>query len=201
MKRLLLILLLSCGLAQAAPDLAQSVRERLTQPAVLRGDFEQSKQVQGFARPLVSRGSFLVARERGVLWQVRTPFASQLRLTRDEIVSTQEGGAVAFRLDAGKEPAVRMINGLMFSLLNGDVSALSEHFRIEGHVEGRSWQLQLVPRQAALTRLMTRVELVGDSHVRSIRIDEANGDRTTIRFSAQSSEPARLSPDEAARFD
>ena len=204
-----LLLALACCLgampaSRAAPGaeaaVVQAVRERLVQVPVLRGEFEQSKQVQGFAKPLVSRGSFLVARERGVLWQTRTPFASQLRLTRDEIVATQNG-AVAFRLDASKEPSVRVINGLMFSLLNGDLGGLAEHFRIEGAAEGRAWRLQLVPRQAALARLMNRIELAGDQHVRSIRIDEANGDRTAIRFSAQSSEPAALQADEAARFD
>jgi len=186
--------------AHAVPDLSQAVRERLQQVPVLRGEFEQQKQVQGFAKPLVSRGSFVVARERGVLWQTRTPFASQLRLTRDEIVATQNG-AVAFRLDAGKEPAVRVINSLMFALLNGDLSGLAEHFKIEGTTEGKGWALQLTPRQAALAKLMSRVELGGDQHVRSIRIDEANGDKTVIRFSAQSSEPAKLTVDEAARFD
>lgn len=201
MKRIwLLTLALFFSPAYAAQDLAAAVRERLQQVPVLRGEFEQLKQVQGFAKPLVSRGSFVVARERGVLWQTRTPFASQLRLTRDEIVATQNG-AVAFRLDAGKEPAVRVINGLMFALLNGDLSGLAEHFKIEGTAEGKVWALQLTPRQAALAKLMSRVELGGDQHVRSIRIDEANGDKTVIRFSAQNSEPAKLTGDEAARFD
>jgi Outer membrane lipoprotein carrier protein LolA-like len=200
MRTLIVWLLLCCGGAHAAQDLTTAVRERLVQAPVLRGEFEQHKQVQGFAKPLVSRGSFLVARERGVLWQTRTPFASQLRLTRDEIVATQDG-AVAFRLDASKEPSVRVINGLMFSLLNGDLGGLAEYFKMEGSVEGRGWDLQLTPRQAALAKLMSRIELAGDQHVRSIRIDEANGDKTVIRFSAQRSEPAALSPDEAARFD
>lgn len=188
------------GSVHAAPELAQAVRERLVQVPVLRGEFEQSKQVQGFAKPLVSRGGFVVARERGVLWTTRTPFASELKLTRDEIVATQNG-AVTFRLDAGKEPSVRLINGLMFALLNGDLGGLASYFDIGGNVEGRRWQLQLKPRQVALAKLMTQIELSGDQYVRNIRIDEASGDRTQIRFSAQSSEPAHLSAEEAKRFE
>jgi len=189
------------GPAWAATDLAAAIKQRLVEAPVLRGEFEQSKQVQGFAKPLVSRGSFVVARERGVLWLTKTPFASQLRLTRDEIVATQNG-AVAFRLDAGKEPAVRVINGLMFSLLNGDLGGLAELFKLDGTADaGKGWQLSLTPRQSALARLMSSIELSGDSYVRSIRIDEANGDRTVIRFSGQSSEPTKLSAEEAGRFD
>lgn len=185
----------------SGPELAAAVRERLQQPAVLRGDFEQSKQVQGFAKPLLSRGDFVVSRERGVLWRTKTPFASNLRLTRDEILATQGNGAVAFRLDAAKEPTVRIINSLMFSLLNGDIAALSEYFRIEGQIDGRRWQLQLQARQPALAKLFKAIELSGETHVNRIRLDEANGDLTQLRFTAQRSEPARLSADEATRFD
>ena len=200
MRFIALVFAVMFGSAHAAPDLAQSVRERLVQAPVLRGEFEQQKQVQGFAKPLVSRGSFVVARERGVLWLTKTPFASQLRLTRDEIKATQNG-AVAFRLDASKEPSVRVINGLMFALLNGDIGGLAEHFKIEGRAEGKSWQLQLTPHSAALAKLMTSIELNGEAQVRSIRIDEANGDKTVIRFSAQSTEPAQLNADEARQFE
>ncbi|WP_255989072.1 outer membrane lipoprotein carrier protein LolA [Chitinolyticbacter albus] len=200
MRCLVALLLGLVTLVAPAADLAQSVRERLAQPPVLRGEFEQRKQVAGFKKPLLSRGDFIVARERGVLWRTTSPFASQLRLTRNEIVATQ-GGQVAFRLDAAKEPSVRMINALLFALLNGDIDALTEHFGVDGEASGQQWQLVLTPKSAALARLMTRVSLSGDQYVRQIDIAEANGDRTAIRFSAQHSTPSRLSGEEAARFD
>lgn len=194
------LMLLLAGATVLATDLTSGVRERLLQPAVLRGEFEQSKQVAGFKKPLLSKGSFLVARERGVLWRTREPFASVLKLTRDEIVATQDG-QVAFRLNASKEPSVRVINGLLFALLNGDVNGLAEHFQISGEVHGKDWQLSLTPKQAALAKIMRKIALNGDSYVRHIDIAEANGDQTTINFSAQSAEPGKLSADEAAQFD
>jgi hypothetical protein len=200
MNRLLISLLLLFALLPVqAADLASDVRERLSQPEVLRGEFEQAKTVQGFAKPLVSKGDFLVARGKGVLWRTREPFASELRLTRNEIQATQ-GGAVSFKLDAGKEPAVRLINSLMFALLNGDVSQLSELFSLSGSTQGRSWTLQLAPKQAGLAQLLKHVELQGDGLVRRVLIDEANGDKTVIRFLNPRSEPASLSAAEAARF-
>ncbi|WP_164521448.1 outer membrane lipoprotein carrier protein LolA [Iodobacter ciconiae] len=188
------------ALSSHAADLAVSVKERLVQPEVLRGDFEQNKQVSGFKKPLVSRGDFLVARDSGVLWRTQTPFASTLKLSRDEIVAKQEG-AVTFRLSASKEPSVRMINGLLFSLMNGDVSSLGELFKIEGSVSGKAWQLTLTPRQAALGKIMRKIELSGDQFVRRILLDEASGDQTLIRLSAQNTEPAKLSKDERIRFE
>ncbi|WP_165928638.1 outer membrane lipoprotein carrier protein LolA [Iodobacter fluviatilis] len=183
-----------------AADLASSVKERLIQPEILRGDFEQNKQVSGFKKPLLSRGDFLVARDLGVFWRTKTPFASSLKLSRDEIVAKQDG-AVAFRLSASKEPSVRMINGLLFSLMNGDIGSLGELFKIEGSVSGKSWQLTLTPKQAALSKIMRKIELSGDQFVRRILLDEANNDQTLIRFTAQNTEPATLSSEERARFE
>lgn len=191
-------LVLACT-AHAA-DLAAEVRQRLAQPQVLRGEFEQAKQVRGFKKQLLSKGDFLVARERGVIWRTREPFAGVLKLTPNEIVATQ-GGDVAFRLSASTEPTVRVINGLMFSLLNGDVAALGEQFVVSGSVDGKAWSLVLVPKQVAFAKILTRVELGGDQYVRRIVMDEANGDKTTIAFHAQGSDPAKLSLEEAKRFD
>ncbi len=194
------LLLLFVALAANAADLIADVRARLTQPSVLRGTFEQSKQVVGFKKALLSKGDFLVARDKGVVWRTREPFASVLKLTPNEIVAKQ-GGEVAFRLSANTEPTVRVINGLMFSLLNGDMAALAEQFKIAGGIEVKSWSLTLLPKQAAFSKVLTRIELNGDQYVQRIAIDEANGDRTVIQFHKQTPDPAKLSADEAAQFD
>jgi len=201
MKRLTLAcaLIVLASLANSA-DLLTDVRARLGQPAVLRGEFEQSKQVAGFKKALLSKGDFLVARERGVIWRTKEPFAGVLKLTPNEIVATQ-GGELTFRLSANAEPTVRVINGLMFSLLNGDIAALAAQFDMQGSVEAKSWSLTLAPKQAAFAKILKRIELSGDLYVRRIAMDEANGDRTLIQFHKQTPEPAKLSADEAARFD
>ena len=192
---------LSCYVtsAHAAPELAAQVAARLAHPAVLRGEFEQQRQVQGFAKPLVSRGSFVVARGQGVLWDTRTPFASQLVLNRTQIRATQDGAA-AFRLDASTEPAVRVINGVLFGLLDGDLQALAAHFRVDGQADAKGWQIRLEPKDAAIARLMSRIELDGDQYVRRIRILDASGDRSSLVLSAQR-EDAALQPEEAKRLE
>jgi hypothetical protein len=196
----LLIVALVLGCAAQAADVATDVRSRLSQPSVLRGEFEQVKQVRGFKKQLLSKGDFLVVRERGVVWRTREPFASVLKLTPTEIVATQ-GGDVAFRLSASTEPTVRVINSLMFSLLNGDVAALGEQFALSGTVDAKSWSLVLIPKHAAFAKILTRVELSGDVYVQRIVMGEANGDKTSISFHGQRPDPAKLSPEEARRFD
>ena len=191
--------------AAAAPAadtaaLAGAIGSRLAQPAVLRGRFEQTTQVAGFSRPLRSNGDFLVARDHGVLWHTREPFAGELRLTREAIVATQDG-QTAFRLSADEEPTVRIIIGLMFSLLNGEVDRLAEHFTVDGQAGDAGWELALKPRQPGLAKLLSGVDLQGDRHVRRIVLEEANGDRTEIVFSDQRDAPPTLTAEEAARFE
>lgn len=189
MKRRLLLLLLLASLlpawgsqaAPAAPDLAQSVRERLQQPEWLRGEFTQTKKVPGFSKPLVSSGNFVAARGRGVLWRTLKPFASELRLTQNEIRASQ-GGQTSMRLDASREPAVRLITTLMFALLNGDVSSLAELFELNGSAQGASWQLSLVPKRGPLQQVLKKVEVTGDGFVRRIQLFEANGDESLIQI-------------------
>lgn len=186
-RRALLIALWPLAAAGAVPDLAKAVRERLQQPDWLRGEFTQTKKVAGFAKPLVSQGEFVLARGRGVLWRTTTPFASELRLTRDEIRATQ-AGHTSMRLEAAREPAVRVIGTLMFSLLNGDVSDLVELFDLGGVVKGAAWQLSLKPKPGPLQQVLMNIELEGDNLVRRIHLFEANGDDSLIQL-------AHLRPD------
>jgi hypothetical protein len=158
-------------------------------PEWLRGDFTQAKKVPGFAKPLVSTGNFVAARGRGVLWRTVKPFASELRLTHNEIRATQ-GGQTAMKLDASREPAVRIINTLMFALLNGDVSGLAELFELSGSTKGAGWQLALAPKPGALQQVLKKVELEGDGFVRRIQLFEANGDESLIQLSNQRSDGA-----------
>jgi len=184
MKRRALLLALLPAAAFAETALAQAVRERLQQPEWLRGEFTQTKKVPGFAKPLVSRGDFVLARGRGVLWRTVKPFASELRLTHNEIRATQ-GGQTSMRLDAAREPAVRLITTLMFSLLNGDVSGLADVLELSGSVKGAGWQLSLTPKPGALQQVLKKVELEGDGFVRRIQLFEANGDESLIQLANQ----------------
>ena len=189
MKRRALLIAVLPVAAQAAPDLALAVRDRLQQPEWLRGDYIQTKKVPGFAKPLVSTGNFVAGRGRGVLWRTLKPFASELRLTQNEIRATQ-GGQTSMRLDAAREPAVRLITTLMFSLLNGDVSSLAELFELSGSVKGANWQLTLVPKPGSLQQVLKKVELEGDGFVRRIQLFEANGDESLIQLANQRTDGA-----------
>ena len=83
----LLFALLSAAMLPVQAADGDGVRARLAKPAVLRGQFEQQKQLQGFRNPLKSSGDFLLLRDRGIAWNTRLPFASSTRLTRRKLLA------------------------------------------------------------------------------------------------------------------
>ena len=171
----------------------------LAKPKVLCGRFDQTKQLAGLKNPLRSNGRFCVVPEKGVLWRSLQPFANTLRLTREEIVQWQ-GERVAMRLNAKQEPTVRIINSLMFSILAGDLAQLEKYFDAEGVAADGAWSVKLKARDAGVAKVIGAIALDGGAYVKNIAIDEANGDRTRIVFSAIQTGEQAMTSEEAALF-
>ncbi len=197
-----LLLVLAAWPAVADDAALAAIEARIGKVQVLRGGFEQEKQVEGFRNPLRSQGRFVLARDRGVLWTTQKPFPSEVVLTGERILSRQADGSLRIELDGRQQPALAAANAMMLALVGGDVRALSTHFNIAADtLPDGSWRLRLSPRRAALSRAFTSIVLTGDRHVRTVEIVEAGGDRTRLHFVELSETPSRLQPEEAARFD
>jgi len=184
--------------AQAAAPVAK-IQTMLAKPDVLCGRFDQTKNLAGMKKPLLSNGRFCVVKGKGVLWRTLKPFPNTLRLTRDEIVHLQ-GERVAMRMDARTEPVVRMINSVLFSLLGGDLAQLDKMFEVDGTADKDSWQVALKAREPALAKAIGAINLEGSAYVKRIEMNEASGDKTTIVFSAMQTGEAAMTAEEAAQF-
>ncbi|KFI08187.1 membrane protein [Massilia sp. BSC265] len=191
-----LILAAAGACAQAAAPLAQ-IQSMLAKPEQLCGRFEQTKQLAGMKKPLVSSGRFCVVAGKGVLWRTLKPFPNTLRLKRDEIVHMQ-GSRVSMRLEASQEPTVRTINGVLFALLGGDLGQLESLFEVDGSVAGDSWRVALKARNPAVVRTVGAISLEGGAYVRSIRMVDEGGDRTEIVFSELKTGAQAVLPEETA---
>lgn len=198
MRPLLMLTLALLSVSAHAADLVKDVRARLVDAPLIRGQFEQKKTVAGFKKPLVSKGDFLLARDQGVLWNTRTPFASTLTLTRKSLSAEQGTGGAAYHLDSAKEPALAAVNELLFSLLAGDVATLQKRFTVEGELVGAAgWKLELTPTDAGLARVFKHIHLEGDGYVRQVRLDETRGDVSVIVFD----QLARTPPPDASETE
>lgn len=181
--------------AQGAATLDQ-IQKIVVRPAIMCGAFDQQKTLVGLKRPVKSTGRFCVVAEKGVLWNTLTPFASTLRLSREEIVQSQ-GERVTSRMTSREEPTVGVISELLFSVLAGDFKRLQSTFKIDASTEASSWRAKLTPKDAGMRRVIGAIELSGNDYVRQLTMIEASGDRTSIAFVDMEAGQSAMQPDEA----
>jgi hypothetical protein len=179
---------------------ADALLARLHQPAVLRGNFVQSRQITGFKRPVESSGDFVVARGAGLLWHTQKPFESLLSVSRARLRVTNGKGGTETTLDAKREPMLRTLNDILQSVVIADARALQLNFELDVRPVGATdWEMILTPRDAALRSRFSSIVLAGGAHVQNARLVEAGGDITTVRFMDQR-EDLKLSDAEAGKL-
>lgn len=157
-------------------DLAQ-LREQLTAAPVVRGKFVQEKHLRSLAEPLVSRGEFVLATGKGVLWHLRSPLEQNLRITLQ---------GVARKLpDDTWQPAPGSSNRetqLFLALLSGDAEGLAENFNLRLEGTPTDWRVLMTPSSLLLRQIFTDIEIRGGTLVQRIELRETQGDRTVLRM-------------------
>ena len=181
----------------SAEDLFDQLAAQIQPVPVLRGDFTQERNLAGFSKPLRSSGQFVAARDHGVLWRTLQPFPSLLIITPEAIRERVDGQA-SFALDATAEPALRQINQILLALLQGELSALREHFVASGRVDAQGFDVRLTP-QGKVADMLGSVVVAGHHQIERVQISERSGDSSVIEFSAL--QPSTLTDAELADFE
>ncbi len=189
MKALLLSACLALYSLSALAFSAPVPRQLSTAP-LLYGLFVQEKSIQGIKKPLVSRGDFLVAKDKGVIWRTQKPFSAAVAVTGKGIWAVQGGSGTDPKETAAapKRTPIHQGNlgatmGMIQKILAGDASSLEKAFQVEASGNDSAWGLSLKPKDAVLARFVARVSLKGGAHVDEVEYLEANGDKTHIAFS------------------
>lgn len=186
-----------------AAQLARLTRETarsLAQAQVVRGAFVQQRHLTGLAKPLESDGRFLFARGTGIEWHTEQPFDSQFILTESGMTQRDEGGET-LRVSVADQPALTVVARVFFALFALDFDALSQDFTMTGaDTKGGPWRLVLKPKTAALGSVFRQAQVSGDATVKSVRLEDANGDVTEIELRDVQYDPKGLTADERRRF-
>lgn len=179
---ILLLLVAAITSAQSAePDTLARISAQIEQHAVVRAEFSQTKQMAALKRPLVTTGRLLFSRHHGVLWQIEQPYRMSYILGEDRIVEITADGA---RRERGLRdvPGLTQVGRIFRALLGANTSALRDAFDISVQGDPNRWDIKLKPREAQLAQFLSGLNLSGERFVETIRIDEAGGDSTVIRF-------------------
>lgn len=184
----LMLVLLVVNQSSADEIALTEISARLIKTPITQGDFHQQKHLKVLRKPLISTGSFTYHQSKGVIWKTLTPVPSILLVNESKLLTGQG------------EQAVPAAFGKVFkAMLGGDLAELTNGFSITGTNQKTAWQLELIPKDEMLKKIISTIVLSGDTEVRSLEIREAGGNFTQINFE-HITHPSDISPEQEADF-
>lgn len=171
----------SVGDAHDAGLVAEVAANLATKPAV-RARFRQTQTLAALTSPIVSTGSLLFLRERGVIWRLEAPYAS-LYVIGDAGAAQFDASGHRLAGSARAAAGVAQISRMMRAMLGGDLSALYAQFDVAAKGTPARWQIDLTPSQPQIAQAIRHLRMEGGAFVRTVVIEAANGDVTRLDFS------------------
>ena len=156
----------------------QQLSEQLAKPDVIHGQFTQEKHLRALPQPLISKGSFVLAKNHGLLWLLKTPLQQDYRITANGIARRDTNG---WQLLPNKSAGAEQ-NRLFLAVLQGDSSGLQRDFELALSGTAQQWQLTLTPRSMLLKQVFQQINIDGGALVQTIELLETQGDSTLLRM-------------------
>jgi hypothetical protein len=161
---------------------AETVRliERLKRPLPATTGYIEVRFVQMLDAPLQLRGdlNYKGANELGK--RVVSPYEETTTIANGQVEITRTGKP-AKRFSLKRAPALAGFLESFSATLDGDAKRLERSYVLSSEGTDQRWQLQLVPRDAALSRHVTRVLISGrDTTPLCFEVEEAGGDSSVL---------------------
>jgi hypothetical protein len=176
-KSLSVLALLTLSALANAFDL-QQLSAQLAKPDVIHGQFTQEKHLRALPQPLISKGSFVLAKNHGLLWLLKTPLQQDYRISAKGIARRDDNG---WQLLPNKSAGAEQ-NRLFLAVLQGDSSGLQRDFELALSGDAQQWKLTLTPRSLLLKQVFNQINIDGGALVQTIELLETQGDSTVLRM-------------------
>ena len=172
----------------------QSVIARLAEPVVLRGSFQQQRNIELLSKPLESSGRFILS-PKGLYWRQEHPVRSTLVADNERLVQRIEDEAPEV-FDADSQPMVLPFSRIFLSIFRGSEDELRKHFEIAFERQESGWQIELTPSSYPLAEAIDSIRLRGSDYIELLTITSRTSDTTVIRFSELRADPDCLTEHE-----
>ncbi|MBE0531781.1 MAG: outer membrane lipoprotein carrier protein LolA [Rhodospirillales bacterium] len=184
----LVALFLLIGAANADPTTIQP-------GDIVRGRFVQERHLQGFSKPLISEGRFVLAPGEGLIWTVQSPFAVTTVVTPAGLLQ-RAAGTESLRLPVSHAPMMSRLYQMLDAALSGNLGAMEIAFAVTR--DGNRLALVPLPNGGTTAMPFQRLDIEVGQFVETVEIHRQEGDFDRIRFSDQRLSAGPLEPDEAA---
>lgn len=168
----------------AASDDARLVAQitaRLAGKPGVRAQFRQTQTLAALKAPLVSTGSLLFMRERGVIWRIDTPYRTTYVIGDSGVTQIDASGERRERAGP-RAGGMAQMSRMMRAMLGGDLSALYSQFDVTASGTPAQWRMRLTPNQPQLAQALKELRMEGGAFLQTLSITAANGDSTRIEF-------------------
>ena len=155
----------------------QELINQLQKPQSVQGDFVQARHLKALNKPITTEGKFALVANKGLLWQMEKPFATQLRVTEKGIMQWN-GKQWNNNGKLGQAEQIQLFLGL----LSGDVNGLKKQFKFALSGTAKQWKVTLTPDSLLMKQIFNQITIQGDDVVQMIQLDETQGDKTDITF-------------------
>lgn len=166
--KILLLFFIIFGYCFDINELATSLKHDVV------GDFNQTKNIVGFSKPIKSSGEFSLKKDEFVLNTLK-PVKHSVKVSKDGIFNLNNNEWI-------KNERVSDMK-LLLHLVNLDINELSNEFEILLSGDERSWQVTLNPKGLVISKIFKNIQIYGSKYVQVIKLNETNGDETINEFS------------------
>lgn len=152
-------------------------------PARFAASFVQTREVPGFATPLVSRGNMSYDKLKGFHWEITQPYHYLFEMNGKQAHEALPDGTQR-DLDPDQTPWLAAVEHIFISALSGDRHELESYFSVESRPAGTGNQLSLTPKAGAIAGAIKRIEVTESAPGRPqhLEIFETSGGHMDIRF-------------------
>lgn len=183
--------------AAAEAGLVARITAQLAEKVGVRAQFKQTQTLAALSAPLVSTGTLVFVRDRGVIWRTDTPYRVTYVIGDAGVMKIDEAGRRS--TSGASHGSMTQVSRMMRSMLGGDLSALYSQFDVAASGTTARWRMLLTPNQPQLAQFVKALRMEGGAFLQTLDITAANGDTTRIDF-AGSEAIDTLSPAELALF-
>ena len=187
----LLILAFALPAHAAQKPLAQIA---LANGQVLRGQFTETRELQGMVNPFISTGHFVIDPAHGLIWGVEKPMATSTIITPDIVM--QDIGGFAVKLPAKN---LRHLFDMVGGAMRGNWSALETDFVVTPGGSADHWQMALTPNGNAKTPYASII-VTGSRFVETIIMTKTDGSHDSFNFLNEVLNTGPLTADESQLF-
>jgi Outer membrane lipoprotein carrier protein LolA-like len=169
--------------ADDAGDALGQLMQRLAARRHGHATFVERQFLAILERPLESSGElYYEAPDR---LEKRTLLPKPESLVLDHGLLTVSRGTHRYRLSLDDYPQLAPFIDSIRATLAGDLPALEHTYALTFESTAGDWALMLVPREAQLAALITRIRLSGAGDlIREVSVERADGDRSVMTISA-----------------